>query len=76
METINKNQAEMKKTIYEIKNTLEGIAITLDEAEDQISEPEDKVERNTQVDQLHEKRLKKYKDSLRELQNNMKCNKS
>ena len=32
------------------------------------------MERNTQVEQLHEKRLKKYEDSLRELQDNMKCN--
>ena len=46
----------------------------MNEAEDQISELEDKVERNTQVEQLHEKRLKKYDDSLRELQDNMKCN--
>ena len=32
------------------------------------------VERNTQVEQLHEKRLKIYEDNLRELQDNMKCN--
>ena len=76
IETINKNQEGIKNTISEIKNTLEGITSKLNEAEDRISELEDKVERNTQVDQLHEKRLKKYKDSLRELQNNMKCNKS
>ena len=30
--------------------------------------------RNTQVEQLHKKGLKKYEDSLRELQDNMKCN--
>ena len=34
---------------------------------------EDKVERNTQVEELHEKRLKKFELSLRELQGNMKC---
>ena len=34
----------------------------------------DKVERNTQVEQFHKKRVKKYTDSLRELQDNMKCN--
>ena len=54
---------------------MEGITSRLDEAEDRISELEDKVERNTQVEQLHhEKRLKKHDDTLRELQDNMKCN--
>ena len=33
IETINKNQGEMKKTISEIKNILEGITSRLDEAE-------------------------------------------
>ena len=51
----------MKNTISEIKNTLEGITHWLDEAEDQISELEDKVERNIQVEQLNEKRLKNMK---------------
>ena len=51
----------MKNTISEIKNTLEGITSRLDEAEDQISELEDKVERNIQVEQLNEKRLKNMK---------------
>ena len=32
------------------------------------------MERNTQVEQLHEKRLKKYEESLREFQDNMKHN--
>ena len=49
----------MKNTISEIKNTLEGITSRLDEAEDQVSELEDKWERNAQIEQLHEKRLKK-----------------
>ena len=38
IETINKNQKEMKNTISEIKNTLQGIMIRLDEAKDQISD--------------------------------------
>ena len=59
IETINKNQEEMKNIIFEINNTREGITSKLDEAEDQIGGLEDKVERNTQVEQLHEKRLKK-----------------
>ena len=59
IETINKNQEEMNNKILEIKSTLEGITSSLDEAEDQISELEDQVERNTQIEQLHEKTLKK-----------------
>ena len=62
IETINKNQEEMKNIIFEINNTREGIIIRLDKAEDRISELEDKVERNTQVEQLHEKSLNKYED--------------
>ena len=46
IETINKNQGEMKNTISEIKNILEGITSRLDEAENWISELEHKVERN------------------------------
>ena len=34
IETINKNQKEMKNTIPEIKHTLEGITRRLDEAGD------------------------------------------
>ena len=56
----------MQNTISEIKNTLEGITSRLDEAEDQISALENKVERNTEVEQLHKKRIKKkYEKSLR-----------
>ena len=53
---------------------MEGIKHRMDEAEDQISKLEDKVERNTQVEQQNEKRLRKYEDSLMELQDNMKHN--
>ena len=47
IETMNKNQEEMKNTISEMKNIQEGIKIRLDEAEGQISKLEDKVEKNT-----------------------------
>ena len=53
---------------------MEGIKHRMDEAEDQISKLEDKVERNTQVEQLHKKELKNYEDSSRELQENIKGN--
>ena len=56
IETINKNQEEMKNTISEMKIILEGITSSLDEAEDQITELEDKVKRNTQVEHMHERR--------------------
>ena len=46
----------MKTRIPGRKNTLEGITSRLDGADDQMSELEDKVERNTQVEQLHEKK--------------------
>ena len=59
IETINKDQEEKKNSTSEIKNIPEGITSIQDDAEDQISELEDKVERNTQVEQLQEKRLKK-----------------
>ena len=36
IETINKNQEEIKNAISKMKNTLEGIKSMLDEAEDQI----------------------------------------
>ena len=58
-ETIKKNQEEMKNTISEIKNKLEGITSRLDKTEGWISDLEDKKEKNTQIEQQHEKRLKK-----------------
>ena len=64
----------MKNTISEIKNTLKGITSWLNEAEDQNSKLEDKVERNTQAEQMQEKRLKIYEDSLMQLKDNMKHN--
>ena len=33
METIKKNQSEMKKTLFEIKTTLQGINSRVDEAD-------------------------------------------
>ena len=40
IETINKGQEEMKKTISELKNTVEGIKSRLYETEDLISKLE------------------------------------
>ena len=46
----------------------------LNEGEDHISGLEDEVQINIQVEQQNEKRLRKYEDSLMELQDNMKHN--
>ena len=61
IETISKNQEEMKDKISEIKkkNTLEGIISRLDEAEDRISELEDKEGRNIQVEPAAQKKTQK-----------------
>ena len=64
----------MKNTISEIKNTVEGIKSRLDEAQDQLSELEDEVGKNTQNEKEKEKRLRKNKEGLREMQDNMKRN--
>ena len=64
----------MNNKVSEIKNTLEGITSRLHEAEDQISDLDDKVEKNTQRKQEKDKRLRKNKHVVRELQDNMKCN--
>ena len=61
IETVNKNQEEMNNNISETKNRPQGIISRLDEAEDWICELEGKVERNTQVEQQHEKKTKKKK---------------
>ena len=65
IETIYKNQKEMKNTISEMKNTLEGIKSRLDEAGGRISELKDKVDQNMLL--VQQKNLKKNKDSFREL---------
>ena len=57
METIKKDQSEIKNAISEINNTLEEINSRLDEAEDRLSVLENKVEKNTQAEQQKEKRI-------------------
>ena len=57
IETINKNQLEMKNTISDMKNILEGIKIRLDEVENQASNLEDTMEKYIQSEQQNEKRL-------------------
>ena len=74
IETIHKNQEEMNNKVSEKEKQpiLQGIRSRLDEAEDRINNLEEQVEKNTQNEQEKEKRLKKNKQVLRELQHNMK----
>ena len=79
-ESINKDLEEFKNkhtetnnTITEIKNTLEGINSKISEAEEQISELEDEMVEITSEEQNKVKRMKRTDDSLRDLQDNIKC---
>ena len=62
----------MNNTITEIKNTLEGINSRISELEEQISELEDKMVDIPSEDQNKVKRMKRTKDSLRDLWDNVK----
>ena len=56
IETIKKDQSEMRNAILEINNTLEGINSRLGEAEYCSSDLEGKVEKKTQAEQQKEKK--------------------
>ena len=60
-------------TITEIKNTLEVINSRIYEAEEQISELEDKMIEITYAEQNKVKRMKRAKDSIRDLWDHIKC---
>ena len=75
IETMKKNQSEMKYTLVEMNNS-QGINSRVSEAENQIfSDLEYKEAKNTQSEQQKEKRIPKYKNSVRSLWNNFKCTK-
>ncbi|KAK1346651.1 hypothetical protein QTO34_000511 [Cnephaeus nilssonii] len=65
---------QRSSTLHHGKNSIESIKSKLEEAEDRISEVEDKVGKNTQVEQLLEKKIKNQEESLRELWDNTKQN--
>ena len=67
-------QTEMNNTITEMKTTLEGINRRITEAEERVSDLEDRIVEFTAVEQNKENRMKRKKDSLRELWHNIKCN--
>ena len=62
----------MNNRITEIKNTLEGINRRISEAEEQISELEDKMVEITSEEQNKITRVKRTKNSLRDLWDNIK----
>ena len=73
IEELKSKQTMMNNTINEIKNSLEGINSRITEAEKRISDLEDKIVEITTTDQNKEKRMKRIKDSLRDLWDNIKC---
>ena len=73
LEELKSKCTETKNTIIEIKNTLAGINSRISEAEEKISELEDKMVEITAKEQNKVKRMKRTKDSLRDLWNNIKC---
>ena len=73
LEELQNRHTEKNNTITEIKNTLEGINIRISEAEERISELKDKVVEITSEEQNKGKRMKRTKDSLRDLWDNIKC---
>ena len=64
----------MKNTITEIKNTVERINSRKTEAEERINDLEDKMMEITAREQNKEKRMKRIKDTLRDLWDNIKHN--
>ena len=73
LEELKNKQTVMNNTITEIKNTLERINSRITEAEEWISELEDKMVEITAGEQNKEKKMKRIKNSLRDLWNNIKC---
>ena len=67
LEEIKKSQYKMNNSINEIINTLEAT-----EAEDGISELEDRMVEINESERKKEKQIKRNKDNLRDLQDNIK----
>jgi len=72
LEEIKKSQHIMNNAIYEIKTTLEATKSRITEAEDRISEVEDRMVEINESERKKEKRIKRNKDNLRYLQDNIK----
>ena len=72
LEEIKNRQLAMKNTITMPKNTLERTKSRIMEAKEWISELEDRMVEITEAEQNKEKRMKRNKDSLRDLWDNIK----
>ena len=72
LEEIEKSQSIMNNAITEIKNTLEGTNSRITEAEDRISEVEDRMVKINEAERKKEKRIKRNKDNLRDVWDNVK----
>ena len=72
LEGLKNKHTEINNTITEVQKTLEGINRRISEAEEQISELEDKMVEIASEKQNKVKRLKRTKDSLRDLWDNIK----
>ena len=73
LEEIKKSQSIMSNVTTEIKSTLEGTNSRITEAEDRISEVEDRMVQINEAERKKEKRIKRNKDNLRDLWDNVKC---
>ena len=74
LEELKNKQTEMNNTITEMKITLEGINSRIPEAEEWIRDVEDRMVELTAVEQNKEKTMKRNKDSLTDLWDNIKGN--
>ena len=63
----------MNNAINDIKNTVEGTNSRITEAEDRISEVEDRMVEINESERKKEKWIKRNKDNLRDLWDNVKC---
>ena len=73
LEEIKKSQSIMNNVTTEIKSTLEGTNSRITEEEDRISEVEDRMVEINEAERKKEKRIKRNKDNLRDLWDNVKC---
>ena len=73
LEEIKRSQYIMNNAINEIKNTLEVTKSRITEAEDKIREVEDRMVEINEAERKGGKRIKRNKDNLRDLWDNVKC---
>ena len=73
LEEIKMSKSIMNNAITDIKSILEGTNSRITEAEDRISEVEDRMVETNEADRKKEKRIKRNKDNLRYIWDNVKC---